>query len=224
MSKGNLDRTIETLGVLTHGELIELQTVIADLLEVGYLDPAGAKKRARGTAAKGSIERRIVSKTLSDGTVKQYGPYKYLKVWRDGKLTSKYLGKAGSADLPAAQDVQPTGPTPIQIALDWHQRDALRYAAEKPEIWRDNRTKRGVHSLCLLGLLVQTRTTATRAYYAITEAGRAVAAQLPTPDEEWADMPRDIHDPAKLGNRRYSAAVDPRVVARLEAERQRRVI
>lgn len=111
---------------------------------------------------------------------------------------------------------------PILIALDWKERDALRYAAQKPEIWRDNRTKRGVHNLCLLGLLVQTRTTATRAYYAITEAGRAVAEQLPTPDEEWVNTGLDVNDPARLDNRRYSADVDPRVVARLEAERERR--
>jgi hypothetical protein len=108
----------------------------------------------------------------------------------------------------------------IQITLNWKERDALRGAALKVEIWRDNRTKRGVASLCLLGLLVQTRTTKTRAYYAITEAGRTVVAQLPTPDEEWQNMALDVNDPARLDNRQYSAEVDPLVVARLKAKRQ----
>lgn len=70
------------------------------------------------------------------------------------------------------------------IKLDWFGRDALRKAAQR-EIWRDIHTKRGVHGLCQLGLLKVTKTTKTRAFYAITEAGRRVAAQLPTLDEEW---------------------------------------
>jgi hypothetical protein len=104
------------------------------------------------------------------------------------------------------------------ITLDWKERDALRGAALKREIWRDNRTKRGVHSLCLLGLLVQTRTTKTRAFYAITKAGRAVAVQLPTLDEEWQNVVVNVFSPQKLDNRQYSAEVDPQVVARLKKQ------
>lgn len=70
------------------------------------------------------------------------------------------------------------------IKLDWFGRDALRKAAQR-DIWRDIHTKRGVYGLCKLGLLKVTKTTRTRAFYAITEAGRKVAAQLPTLDEEW---------------------------------------
>ena len=70
------------------------------------------------------------------------------------------------------------------IKLDWFMRDALRKAAQR-EIWRDIHTKRGVYRLCQLGLLKVTKTTKTRAFYAITEAGRKVASQLPTFDEEW---------------------------------------
>lgn len=63
---------------LTIDELRELQAVIKTKL----------KRQARGY-----IERRMVTKTLSDGTTRTYGPYFYLKVWKNGRLTSRYLGK-----------------------------------------------------------------------------------------------------------------------------------
>lgn len=171
MSKNNLDKTIETLGVLSRAELTALQTVIADLLEVGYLDPAGAKKRANGTAAKGSIERRMVTKTLSDGTVKQYGPYLYLKTWRDGHLTSKYLGKADDVKPPVTQ-AEPViawgdlGYSAQCTLASIVGKNRFRYSGTEPE----------VKQLLNLGFIVEnsrkTEGGVTHVRYEGTDAGR----------------------------------------------------
>jgi hypothetical protein len=98
MGASNLEKTVATLGVLSVHELRQLQIIVTDLLATGYFDPDGAADRAAGgepSATKGYIERKLIPDKKRGKT---YGPYLYLRVWRDGVLTSKYLGKADSTE------------------------------------------------------------------------------------------------------------------------------
>lgn len=88
-------------------------------------------------------------------------------------------------------NTQKTAPTDNAVKLDWKMRHALRQASEKPTIWRDRRTKRGVEQLVQLGLLRMVKETDTRRIYEITDSGRLVAPMLPTDDQEWQAMATD---------------------------------
>ena len=92
--KTNLQKTVATLGVLTVPELRKLREIINDLLEVTESqagsddqEASPARSGAAGHIAAGHIELK---------TIRGYGPYKYLRVWKGKSLTSTYLGKASS--------------------------------------------------------------------------------------------------------------------------------
>jgi hypothetical protein len=104
MAKSDLDKTVATLGVLNRAELQELLVLVNDMIDTGYFDPAGAADRANGVKAgeaKGYVETKLI-RDAKHGKV--YGPYLYLRVWRDGVLTSKYLGKANGSGEAAVAD------------------------------------------------------------------------------------------------------------------------
>lgn len=88
MATSNLEKAFLTLGKLTADELQQLRGVIDALLDTGQ----GLEEQP--PRAKGYREVKRITKTLADGTQKDYF-YLYLRVWKDGKLTSRYLGKAG---------------------------------------------------------------------------------------------------------------------------------
>lgn len=75
-----------------------------------------------------------------------------------------------------------------RLRLDYAARHALRQAAAKKTIRRWPQTRRGVDDLTRLGFLAEVKRTDRWAVYSITDAGRALAEQLPTSDEEWQDM------------------------------------
>jgi len=72
-------KAVAAIEGLTRADLEKLQGVISTLLTEGYLD----------TEAQGSIELKYITRKG-----KKYGPYRYRRVWRDGKLISIYEGKA----------------------------------------------------------------------------------------------------------------------------------
>jgi hypothetical protein len=76
----DLDRAILAIEGLSRTDLIKLQSVIDTLLNEGYLD----------TDPAGYVEYKFI--TRPNG--KQYGPYRYRRAWINGKLTSRYEGKA----------------------------------------------------------------------------------------------------------------------------------
>src|SRR5579863_7650703 len=71
------DRVLDLVSTLSHPELKRLQLVVNELVEHGYFPRPG------------SIEYRFISR---HGKV--YGPYKYRRVWQQGKLKDFYEGKA----------------------------------------------------------------------------------------------------------------------------------
>jgi hypothetical protein len=82
-----LDRAIQAIDGLSQADLIKLQSVIDTLLNKGYLD----------TDPAGYVEYKFI--TRPNG--KQYGPYRYRRVWIDGKLTSRYEGRADPGEYEA---------------------------------------------------------------------------------------------------------------------------
>jgi hypothetical protein len=70
------DRLLNLVSTLAFNDLKRLKLVV-DELETGFLP------------AQGSIEYRFVTRSG-----KQYGPYKYRRLWRNGKLVDFYEGKA----------------------------------------------------------------------------------------------------------------------------------
>jgi hypothetical protein len=95
MSKTPFEECCSTLGRLTKAELIELRSIIDDLLSVpaedvaeADLDGAGKRKgRKKKVASGGYLELK---------TIRGYGPYLYLRRWKGKRLTSTYLGKGRS--------------------------------------------------------------------------------------------------------------------------------
>ncbi len=71
------DRALNLVSTLSFNDLKRLKLVVDELVTTGFLP------------AQGSIEYRFVSRAG-----KQYGPYKYRRVWRNGKLVDHYEGKA----------------------------------------------------------------------------------------------------------------------------------
>ncbi len=71
------DRIINLVSTLSTTDLKRLQVVVNDLVSSGYMP------------AQGHLEYRFVSRSG-----KQYGPYKYRRLWQNGKLVDHYEGKA----------------------------------------------------------------------------------------------------------------------------------
>lgn len=78
----SLEDLIQGAATLSPNELRELYAVVSGLLEV--IDPKPEKEHG----SKGSIEWKMIPDTKRG---KAYGPYPYLRYWKDGSLKSKYL-------------------------------------------------------------------------------------------------------------------------------------
>lgn len=82
-----LKKAITAIEGLSRAELANLQPLIDTLLSKGYLD----------IEPTGTIEYKFITKPNG----KRYGPYKYRRVWVDGKLTSHYEGLASQEEYEA---------------------------------------------------------------------------------------------------------------------------
>ena len=71
------DRIINLVSTLSSTDLKRLQLVVNDLVNSGYLP------------AQGHLEYRFITRSG-----KPYGPYRYRRVWQNGKLVDLYEGKA----------------------------------------------------------------------------------------------------------------------------------
>ena len=71
------DQILNLLSTLSVSDLKRLQLVVNELVAAGYLP------------AQGHIEYRFITRSG-----KQYGPYKYRRLWQNGKLKDIYEGKA----------------------------------------------------------------------------------------------------------------------------------
>ena len=96
------DRAFALVSTLTFTDLKRLKLVVDELLETGYLP------------AQGSIEYRFVTRSG-----KQYGPYKYRRLWRQGKLVDLYEGKASPEEYQhwLAQKASPALPSVDPLAV-----------------------------------------------------------------------------------------------------------
>ena len=75
------DRILNLLATLSTGDLKRLQLVINELVTMGYIP------------AQGHIEYRFITRSG-----KRYGPYKYRRIWQNGKLKDIYEGKANETE------------------------------------------------------------------------------------------------------------------------------
>lgn len=94
-----LDAIAQQLDALSHEELLEVQAMLEALLatkaeppniQAETADPEGYRGPKGG---KGHIEIKLIPDTKRGKT---YGPYRYLRFWHEGKLKTRYLGKAES--------------------------------------------------------------------------------------------------------------------------------
>lgn len=83
----SLEDLIQGAATLSPNELRELYAVVSGLLQV--IDPKSETEQAgKEHGSKGSIEWKMIPDTKRG---KAYGPYPYLRYWKDGSLKSKYL-------------------------------------------------------------------------------------------------------------------------------------
>ena len=75
------DRALNLVSTLPMSDLKRLQLVINELVTNGYLP------------AQGYVEYRFITRSG-----KQYGPYKYRRLWQNGKLKDIYEGKASDEE------------------------------------------------------------------------------------------------------------------------------
>ena len=80
----SLEDLIQSAATLSPRELLELMAVVGGLLEA--TNPL--KDSVADATTKGSIEWKMIPDKKRG---KEYGPYPYLRYWKDGKLKSKYL-------------------------------------------------------------------------------------------------------------------------------------
>src|SRR5271165_2825559 len=71
------DRILDLLGSVSSSDLKRLKLAVDELVANGYLP------------AQGYVEYRFITRSG-----KQYGPYKYRRLWQNGKLKDIYEGKA----------------------------------------------------------------------------------------------------------------------------------
>ncbi len=75
------DRVIQLVSALSQADLKRLQQLVNMLVDDGCMPAAG------------HLEYRFVTRSG-----KRYGPYKYQRFWRNGKLVDQYLGKASQEE------------------------------------------------------------------------------------------------------------------------------
>ena len=81
---GKLQTAIDALSTLSRAELVQVRAVINGLLTAGYLDD---------NAGVGHIEYKFITRNG-----KRFGPYKHRRVWKAGKLTDVYIGRASAEE------------------------------------------------------------------------------------------------------------------------------
>jgi hypothetical protein len=92
-----LDAIAKQLHLLTPTELEEIQDMIAALLDVHRLgeedepEPERPTSESTNRQGRGHIEIKLIPDNVRN---KHYGPYKYLRYWNQGRLRTRYLGKA----------------------------------------------------------------------------------------------------------------------------------
>ncbi len=92
MKQDKLKKVCALLGGLSRNELVELQDTIAGLLlamdaengEPHVAETPPGDPDAPRTGPSGYVERKRIT---------GYGPYLYLRLWKNGHLTSTYIGK-----------------------------------------------------------------------------------------------------------------------------------
>ena len=90
MNRSAYQAILDRLHRLTIPQLMDVQRRIVELLNQQPDDAESAaanqalQPREAPTRSAGHIEEKYINGC---------GPYRYLRVWRNGKLTSKYLGK-----------------------------------------------------------------------------------------------------------------------------------
>src|SRR5258708_997207 len=78
------DRILNLISTLSVSELKRLQLVVNELVVSAYLP------------AQGHVEYRFITRSS-----KRYGPYKYRRLWQNGKLKDIYEGKASEDEYQA---------------------------------------------------------------------------------------------------------------------------
>jgi hypothetical protein len=71
------DKVLNLVSALSSSDLKRLKLVVDELVATGYLP------------AQGHVEYRFITRSS-----RQYGPYKYRRLWQNGKLRDIYEGKA----------------------------------------------------------------------------------------------------------------------------------
>ncbi|MEM1279130.1 MAG: hypothetical protein AAGG53_03700 [Cyanobacteria bacterium P01_H01_bin.152] len=101
-SRNRVDELVRELSRWEGRELRELQAALGGLLGALEREAAAqpikppASKKGAATDSRGAVQSQrghIEEKYIQRGK-KLHGPYRYLRYWQDGKLRSKYLGKA----------------------------------------------------------------------------------------------------------------------------------
>ena len=87
LANNSLEDLIQSAATLSCDELLELQAVIGGLLEATSRAPE-LESVNNQTSLEGSIEWKMIPDNKRG---KEYGPYPYLRYWKNGKLKSKYL-------------------------------------------------------------------------------------------------------------------------------------
>lgn len=95
-----LDVIAQQLDALSHAELLEVQAMLEALLaskaepvEIEGRETVESQGHRGPKGGKGHIEIKLIPDTKRGKT---YGPYRYLRFWHEGKLKTRYLGKAES--------------------------------------------------------------------------------------------------------------------------------
>src|SRR5258708_37090057 len=78
------DQILNLVSTLSVSDLKRLHLLVNDLVATGYVP------------APGHVEYRFITRSG-----KRYGPYKYRRIWQNGKLKDIYEGKASQPDCQA---------------------------------------------------------------------------------------------------------------------------
>lgn len=86
--KSPLENVLTNLGSLDKAELRHVFGIVKELLNIE--SPETLEELMKGVSDQVAIKKGYIEEKLING----YGPYKYLRLWVSGHLTSTYLGKA----------------------------------------------------------------------------------------------------------------------------------
>ncbi len=95
MTANTYDRIVDLVSTLPYPDLKRLQAYLNDLVSTGSVP------------TQGYLEYRFITRSG-----KPYGPYRYRRLWRNGKLIARYEGKATLEEYHAwqAQKTSPSSP------------------------------------------------------------------------------------------------------------------